>query len=76
MKMKNADKLAHPEYSMSQNRDGDYSLSVDGGLTKREHFAGLAMQGFCVGGGNIEYIANASVRLADALLAKLEEGEK
>ena len=42
--MKNRDMPASQELSMHQNRDGEYVLSSEGGLTKREHFAGLSMQ--------------------------------
>ncbi len=45
------------------------------GLTKRELFAAMAMQGYCAREGSIECnaddIACDSVRLADALLAEL-----
>lgn len=87
--MKNADKLAHPEYSMYQHRDGEYVLSVEGGLTKREYFAGLAMQGMISNSTFFEQIVikreNGAVRsiedrtgrlavdYADALLKALEE---
>lgn len=45
------------------------------GLTKREYFAGLAMQGFCATGhyANGNDIASDAVKAADALLAALEE---
>lgn len=56
----------------------DGLLSVDGspGLSKREWFAGLAMQGLmaCPEGGNDlkeSEIAEASVIVADALIAAL-----
>lgn len=47
------------------------------GLTKREHFAGLAMQGiinkFAFVKGQEDDIAEISVMVADALLAELEK---
>jgi hypothetical protein len=50
------------------------------GLTKREHFAALAMQGLCVGKktndimtGQCVDIANEAVEIADALIAALNE---
>lgn len=49
------------------------------GLTKREYFAGLAMQGYCGGeytgqsGMSFEQIAIWSVGMADALLKQLEK---
>lgn len=48
--------------------------SLHGGLTKREHFAGLAMQallGRPIGGP--EGVAQDAVACADALLAELEK---
>jgi len=44
------------------------------GLTKREHFAGLAMQGLLAhyGNANAESCAPCAVALADALLKELE----
>ncbi len=46
------------------------------GLTKREHFAGLAMQGFIASCGNRSVRGHASelaVEYADALLAELDK---
>ena len=53
------------------------------GLTKREHFAGLAMQGWLARCANIphshklepEGMARVAVEMADALLAQLDKGE-
>lgn len=55
----------------------------EGGLTKRELFAAMAMQGMCAGqywGGNVDKkpelhkpIAEIAVLMADALLAELAE---
>jgi hypothetical protein len=44
------------------------------GLTKREWFAGLALQGICASGPTYPdaLLARDAVRLADALLAELE----
>ena len=50
------------------------------GLTKREHFAGLAMAGMAADGINIHEsvvdMAKDSVKWADALLAELDKGIK
>jgi hypothetical protein len=52
------------------------------GLTKREYFAGIAMQGYCGGeftgqsGMSGESIAKWSVAMADALLEELENKKK
>lgn len=74
---------AFPALSLLQDRDGCYSLSQEGGITKRELFAAMAMQGFVsandyphvmLGGGHhLVDFAAASVRIADALLAQLEK---
>jgi hypothetical protein len=47
-----------------------------GGLTKREYFAAVAMQGICVAAHDKlgdESIAKLAVKLADALLLELEK---
>ena len=41
--MENQDKPAYP--TIHQNSDGTLDYSLNQGLTKREYFAGLAMQG-------------------------------
>lgn len=46
------------------------------GLTKREYFAGLAMQGISAFNLPYEMTAEQSVKLADALLAELEKTEE
>ena len=47
------------------------------GLTKREHFAGLAMQGFISAGGNYmpnaSEIAELSIKYAEEVLRQLGE---
>jgi len=54
-----------PVYTMSQ------------GLSMRDHFAGLAMQGFIEWGATDEVTtAKASVRYADALMAELQREEE
>lgn len=42
------------------------------GLTKREYFAGLAMQGLINNVNSDQYIAESAVRLADELLKQLD----
>jgi hypothetical protein len=70
--MDNKDMPAMPVYHVA-----DYKLM---GLTKREHFAGLAMQGLLsanatYGGrtNNNEMLALNSLQVADALLAALDK---
>ena len=76
--MKNADMLAMPVTVERIGLTGDRITTPRGGLTKREYFAALAMQGFCAapdsnGGCDIFSIAATAVRQADALLAELEK---
>lgn len=61
----------------------DYSVAISTsemermhGLTKREYFAGLAMQGLCAGRSEYESIGCSvryAVELADLLLKELEK---
>lgn len=47
------------------------------GLTKREYFAGMAMQGLISGNGtHFSDIPEKSVEFSDALLAELEKTEQ
>ena len=51
-------------------------IGSSAGLTKRELFAAMAMQGMCADPdrkGEFEHYAIDAVRMADALLAALEE---
>lgn len=52
-------------------------IDCDPGLTKRELFAAMAMQGLCAGpeceGTHIEDIALAAVAMADALIDELNK---
>jgi len=58
---------------------GEIKVFSDG-LTKREYFAGLAMQGICVNAGRntqsfdrLEKLAELSAKCADALLEELSK---
>ena len=73
--MNNSDKPAMP----LQLQDGEASKTITklgnaDGLTKREFFAGLALQGLCSDPDmrDAETEAALAVRLADALLKELE----
>jgi hypothetical protein len=84
--MNNADMPANPIV----NSDGFPTLgsffesTADGGpeaigLTKREHFAGLAMQGILASYGNRTMRCSThqmAVEYADALLAELDKGQQ
>jgi hypothetical protein len=81
--MKNADK------SITAHVWNDNTVGAEGGLTKREYFAGLAMRGilaslgqandtkYHVNGGFLSYeiVAKESVFQAYALLSELEKTE-
>lgn len=85
--MNNADKPIHVkngENMIHSFNSTDYSQGNFEGLTKREYFAGLAMQGilssqtemrsngFSLTKEEIKYICEESVLLADGILAQLE----
>lgn len=93
--MKNADKPIHPSFTVNDH-DGGLSLATteaanrgmihhgNVGLTKREYFAGLAMQGWISGRKDMMYrykqsdlakIAEKSVQAADELLKHLEKSD-
>lgn len=86
--MKNADKPINPTTSQKINETEFFEYNLPNkerqysGLTKREHYAGLAMQGllalpdkgtFGSFDEAIERICEASVKFADELLKQLEE---
>jgi hypothetical protein len=49
----------------------DNQFEDNKGLTKREYFAGLAMQGMAMSDLKFEDMARDAVKMADALLAEL-----
>ena len=68
--MKNADKPINPVLTQNPSLIG---------LTKREYFAGLAMQGFCSNqeflknlNGDPNLVTQACIEIADKLLKQLE----
>lgn len=86
--MKNSDMPAMPSAIKVQDSDGSMRYLGDGfcqsaGLTKREYFAGLAMQAYLSGvladgksfSPSDEEVAQESVAYADALLKELEKDE-
>ena len=80
--MKNADKPIYPFNEIDWNRSSSEVTtyySQESGLTKKEYYSGLALQGFC---SNQEFmrnlvepelIAKACIEIADELLKQLEE---
>lgn len=78
--MSNADQLA---FSTSPRVRNHYTNKVEGGLTKRELFAAMAMQGLCansfdghcnqpIATATYAQLADMAVDHADALLDRLE----
>lgn len=75
--MRNADMPAMPQANQEVVEAFlEHEHDAPNGLTKREHFAAMAMQGFCAApdmpDATVEGVAGASVKQADALLAELE----
>jgi hypothetical protein len=56
-----------------QNSDGSIQFDVHHGLTKREYFASLAMQGLVTKQSFPERVANDAVQIADALIKALNQ---
>jgi hypothetical protein len=82
--MNNADMPAMPK-GLVVTEFGDVYGNEDSelGLTKREHFAGLAMQGLChaidsqgTWAHDAETVAGTAVRYADALLVELDKAKQ
>lgn len=72
--MKNGEQQAYP--STAKYKDGNTEIiDIQSGLTKREYFAGLAMQGLLACPdvrGSYERIVTESINWADELLKQLE----
>jgi predicted oxidoreductase (fatty acid repression mutant protein) len=66
-----------PAFSVALRDNGNALHSETMGLTKREYFAGLAMQGICANvqhwSRNTDDIMRASIRMADELLKELKK---
>jgi hypothetical protein len=67
-----------PQIELDHKVEGCLAFGQSGGLTLRQHYAGLAMQGFCANADPefmripIEDCCSLSVKMADALIAALE----
>jgi hypothetical protein len=77
--MKNGNQLAFPTVDTIHPQTGERCEPLNVGLTKREYFAGLAMQAtdlelYANSHGHkwAEEVAKDSVKMADALLKELE----
>ena len=81
--MKNSEQPIHP-FEVKCKCDKTTMMVKNAGLTKREYFAGLAMQGLIANGQMSEHLifwkseesAKISVFFADALLAELEKPQQ
>jgi len=84
--MDNKDKPAFPKNRIEykdKNTGEHIVIPSCNGLTKREYFAGLAMQGICSAIYNSEgekpvndlNLVNESIRIADELLKQLSDGK-
>jgi len=70
---------AFPTIKWERDEDGNFYPSSYEGMTLRDHFAGLAMQGaftspIAASQDEKEYIAKHSYLMADAMLEAREEG--
>lgn len=84
--MKNGEQPINPIYNSEGFIANTKDISKEhgaNGLTKREYFAALAMQGLCVNAGRngheFKYpkkIAQTAIEVADNLLSELEKEEK
>jgi len=78
-KMNNSDMPAMPTTYMDQVNGTGEMYCDNLGLTKREHFAAMAMQGFITAGfagmPDDSKIVSMSVRYADEILAELAKGK-
>lgn len=79
--MKKRDEPVFPQLELKHNHV-EAPHNVNGGLTKREYFAAMAMQGIICGDPTRRPLAErahtvrVSIQFADALLAELEKDEK
>lgn len=73
--MENSKQPAFPHVAF--NQQGEYTTSpFANGLTKREYFAAMAMQGLASNIGKfttLEYVSKTAVEVADAVLLELQK---
>ena len=76
--MNNADMPAMPIQFEYQESENTTQVELWRGLTKREHFAAMAMQGMLANDLHCQYedekVARCAVSVADALLLELDKG--
>jgi len=71
--MNNSDRPAAPCKTTENTGEPYYKDVPHNGLTKREYFAGLALQGLLSKNGNATWAAEAAVNRANQLLRELGE---
>lgn len=77
-----SDTPAFPALGFERRADGNFyqNPTIYNGLTKREYFAAMAMQGFCANpisdDAEFDALALWSLGAADALLAVLKEDDQ
>ena len=77
---KSNEQQAFPHSKSTRDAWGNLYVEATMGLTKRELFAAMAMQGLCgsyASGGTFyeSHVAEGAVKLADALLSALKEAQ-
>jgi len=83
MHINNGDLPAVPPSSLAIEENDDLCVTESLGLSKREHFAAMAMQGMLSNSvvtndydDISEWLSRRSVKLADALLTALQQSDK
>ena len=71
--MNNADAPATPVQFDYPDNNNTRQIEIFRGLTKREHFAGMAMQGLLASEGCNWDVAKRAKEMADILLEELEK---
>lgn len=71
----NGNDLAYPTNQAMHTSEGEFMYwNSHSGLTKREYFAAMAMQGLCsTGKYNSSLTPSISVHISDALIAELNK---
>jgi hypothetical protein len=77
LNLPNADMPAHPLTITEKHEDGSTTQVPFLGITKREYFAAMALQGLLAGNTNenLSYQASNAVLIADELLKALDDNQ-
>lgn len=74
--MTNGNDSVSPQVENTTSPNGDYSVKTNGGITKREYFAAMAMQGILAGRMDAipsEIVLISAVEHADVLIEALNQ---